>query len=138
GGDIVMSGSPPGRSGWIIGINVPESEKEISGTLLSIENRSVATSGDVYQFVSLKGKKYSHIIDPRKGLGDTKQRNVTVIASSGEQADWIATACSLLPLRKAKRLIKNHPGTAWLISEIKRGNIKSWKSKDFNNYILRN
>jgi FAD:protein FMN transferase len=136
GGDLAMSEPPPGKEGWIIAINAPESKNKMMGKMLSLKNQAVATSGDVYQFVLLQDKKYSHIINPHTGLGSTRQRNVTVIAPSGAQADWLASACSLLPIRKAMRLIKNQRGTALLIMEMKRGKIKTWQSRDFKKYLF--
>ena len=136
GGDLAMSEPPPGKQGWTIGINAPESNHKLMGKMLSLKNRAVATSGDVYQFVLFNGKKYSHIINPHTGLGSTQQRNVTVIAPSGAQADWLASACSLLPIRKAMRLIKRQRGTALLIIEMKPGKIKTWQSRHFKKYLL--
>jgi thiamine biosynthesis lipoprotein len=136
GGDLAMSEAPPGKEGWTIAINVPETKNKMIGKMLSLKNLAIATSGDVYQFVLFKGKKYSHIIDPRTGLGSTQQRNVTVIATSGAQADWLASACSLLPIRKAMRLIRHRPGSALLIMELKRDKIKTWQSRDFKKYLL--
>jgi thiamine biosynthesis lipoprotein len=135
GGDLVMSEPPPRKEGWTIAINAPESKNKMIGNMLSLKNQAVATSGDVYQFVLFKGKKYSHIIDPRMGLGSTQQRNVTVIAPSGAQADWLASACSLLPIRKAMRLIRHQRGAALLIMEVKRGKIKTWQSRHFKKYL---
>ena len=66
----------------------------------------MATSGDVYQHLDINGKRYSHIIDPKTGLGITWQRNVTVIVKDGTISDWLATACSVLPEKKAFKLVK--------------------------------
>jgi thiamine biosynthesis lipoprotein len=136
GGDLAMSEPPPGKQGWAIAINAPESDNKLVDKILSLKNQAVATSGDVYQFLLFKGKKYSHILNPRTGLGSTQQRNVTVIAPSGAQADWLASACSLLPIRKAMRLIRNQRGAALIIMEMKHGKIKTWQSSDFKKYLL--
>lgn len=138
GGDIVMSLPPPEKSGWIVGINAPESLTELKNKRLSLHSASVATSGDVYQFVEIGGKKYSHIVNPKTGLGITSQRNVTVIAPKGELADWLATACSLLHIKKAMRLVKKYPGAVLLIMEHRNGKIKMWQSRNFKNYLVGN
>jgi thiamine biosynthesis lipoprotein len=105
-GDICCSSAPPGKKGWSIGINQPgETDLLLNKTIL-LENKAVSTSGDVYQYTIHNGKKYSHIINPKTGYGVTFQRNVTVIAPEGSTSDWLATACSILPLKKAKRLVK--------------------------------
>ncbi len=104
GGDIVASGAPPAVQGWTIGINVPETAEDLLPGKIVLHDRAVATSGDVYQHLVHNGKKYSHITNPRTGYGVTSQRNVTVIAQDGATADWLATACSILPIHKAKKL----------------------------------
>jgi len=129
-GDIVMSNAPPGTKGWVIGINVPETTDELLPKMLSMQNRAVTTSGDAYQFMDHAGKRYSHIIDPVSGYGVTFQRNVTVIADDGATADWLATACSILSVKKAKRLA-SQLGAELLISEIKKGRIKLYFTKGF-------
>ena len=40
------------------------------------------------------------------GYGVLFQRNVTVLAPDGATADWLATACSILPLPRCKQLVK--------------------------------
>jgi thiamine biosynthesis lipoprotein len=104
GGDIVFGDAPPNKKGWIVGVNQPEQADDLLPEKLQLHNMSVATSGDVYQFIVHNGKKYSHIIDPKTGYGVTSLRNVTVIANDGAVADWLATACSILPINEAKKL----------------------------------
>jgi FAD:protein FMN transferase len=125
GGDLAMTGKD-----WHIGINIPNSEELMRGFLV-LQNQAVATSGDMYQFVKIEGKKYSHIVNPHTGLGLTHQRNVTVIAPNGAMADWLATACSVLSVRKALKLIKKMPNCEVLMLEIQKGKLKKWQSKGF-------
>jgi thiamine biosynthesis lipoprotein len=107
GGDMVMSNAPNNNPGWVIGVNVPETTDDLLPKKLSLQNMAVATSGDAYQYLEHKGLKYSHIIDPRTGYGIHSQRNVTVIAKDGADADWLATACSILPVADAKKLAES-------------------------------
>lgn len=132
GGDLAV-GTKTG--GWKIAVSLPASDKKMMPRFLSLQNQSVATSGDMYQFFEHEGKRYSHIVNPKTGLGLTHQRNITVIAPDGAQADWLATACSVLPIRKAVRLIKKYPNTALLILENKKGQIKSVQSPNFEQYF---
>jgi FAD:protein FMN transferase len=118
GGDMACSDPPPGKKGWTVGINVPGSETELLAETIEISNSAVATSGDVYQYLEHNGKRYSHIIDPRTGYGVLFQRNVTVLAPDGATADWLATACSILPLRKGKKLVRQF-GAQLLITQLK-------------------
>ena len=132
-GDIVMSNAPPGTKGWTVGINVPETLDELLPQTLQLQNIAVITSGDAYQFIDHGGKKYSHIIDPRTGYGVTSQRNVTVIASNGITADWLATACSILSIKKAKKLVTKF-GAQVLIGEMKKGKFVFKSTKGFSLY----
>jgi len=133
-GDIVMSNAPPGKNGWIIGINLPESEDELWDRKLELNNCAVSTSGDVYRYTIHNGKKYSHIIDPKTGYGVTSQRNVTVIYKSGTAADWLATACSILSIKKALRLAKEFRAELF-IATLKNDKIITYKTKNFDRYF---
>jgi FAD:protein FMN transferase len=132
-GDIVTSSAPPGTRGWTVGVNVPETKDELLSQTLLMQNKSVSTSGDAYQYIEHEGKRYSHIIDPRSGYGVTFQRNVTVIANDGTTADWLATACSILPIKKAK-MLATQLGAEVLIGEIKNGRLIFYSTKGFATY----
>ncbi|RFM28195.1 FAD:protein FMN transferase [Deminuibacter soli] len=134
GGDLATGDAPPGKQGWHIGINEPEQTEELLPGLVQLHNKAIATSGDVYQYVLHNGIKYSHIINPATGMGVTFQRNVTVIANDGATADWLATACSILPIPQAQQLIAGMPGSALLITELKDGHMIRFSSPNFKNY----
>ena len=133
GGDIVMSGPPLNQQGWLIGVNLPETTDQLLNKKLQLSNCSVATSGDVYQFIEYKGVKYSHIINPLTGYGVTNLRNVTIIAKTGATADWLATACSILPIKEAKQLAISHQA-ALLITTLKNGKLVFEATPSFKNY----
>lgn len=137
GGDISCSMAPPGKQGWTIGINVPEQTDELLSKSLVLQNTSVATSGDAYQYTLHKGKKYSHIINPKTGYGVTSQRNVTVIANDGATADWLATACSILSIRKAKSLVRQFNGDL-LVSVLRHKKIKIYRTQGMNGLWSKN
>ncbi|MCW3110839.1 MAG: ApbE family lipoprotein [Segetibacter sp.] len=136
-GDIATGNPPPGKEGWTIGVNLPESE-DLQNKQLLLHNTAVSTSGDLYQYIEHKGKRYSHIINPTTGYGIATQKNVTVIANNATTADWLATACSILPVKKAKRLA-NKLGAEVLVAQIKNGHLILQRTKNFDNfYVLKN
>ncbi|MBB1283756.1 FAD:protein FMN transferase [Flavisolibacter sp. BT320] len=122
GGDLVCSHPPPGKKGWTVGINLPERADELLTETLLLQNGAVATSGDLYQFIEHGGQRYSHIIDPRTGYGVPFQRNVTVVATDGATADWLATACSILSVKESLQLADREKA-ALLITEIQNGKL---------------
>jgi len=103
GGDIVAGDPPPGRPGWTIGIAGGERE-------LVVANAAVSTSGDTEQFVVIGGTRYSHVVDPRTGLGLTSRVAATVLAPAGLIADGLATAASVLGPEAGARLAAGYPG----------------------------
>lgn len=137
GGKIVIGDAPPGARGWIIGINVPGDKQAVQQQLLVLHNTSVATSGDIYQHLDFNGVRYSHIVNPKTGIGLTHSANVTAIAPGGAVADWLATACSILPPEKSMALIKKFSGGALLITQLKNEAIVRQQSKGFENFVLK-
>ena len=133
GGDIVFGDAPPNKKGWIVGVNQPEKTDDLLPEKLQLHNMSVATSGDVYQFIEHDGKKYSHIINPLTGYGVTSLRNVTVIANNGADADWLATACSILSINEAKKLALSLHAEL-LITESVNNQLKRNNTKGFDKY----
>lgn len=106
GGDIVVSAAPPDRKGWTI--EVPGVDPPNSRQLLT--NSAVSTSGDASQYVEIGGVRYSHIVDPRTGLGLTDRLLVTVIAPTGITADSLSTAISVLREDKGRVLAREFYG----------------------------
>ena len=92
GGDLALGAPPPGRDGWDVGL-VPLTEGDTgSGALVTLHDCGIATSGDAFRFVELDGVRYSHIVDPRTGLGLTTRISVTAIHPDPARAD--AFGCS--------------------------------------------
>jgi FAD:protein FMN transferase len=110
-GDIGVSGPPLGRTAWRIGVAPNEPEGPPS-RYVDLVNAAITTSGDAFQFVEIGGVRYSHIIDPKTGLGLTTQTSVTVIAPDCIAADSLATAVSVLGLEKGFELIDKTSGAA--------------------------
>jgi len=134
GGKIVTSKPNNDPKYWVIGINLPRSEKNIFEQRLKFKNCAVATSGDRFQFIEKDGVRYSHIIDPHTGYGITTPKNVTAIASDGLVADWLSTACSLLSIKEAKKLASQNHGEI-LISSIEGKKINTYQTKGFDTYF---
>lgn len=106
GGDILVSKAPPGQAGWRFQTSTVDANQQLREVHLLFENCAVATSGDTYRYLEWNGKRYSHIIDPRTGLGVSHGALVSVQAPNGMLADALASALSILGPKKGKRLIK--------------------------------
>jgi thiamine biosynthesis lipoprotein len=132
-GDIGVSDPPPGRPGWRIGVAPLEPDAEPSRYLL-LKNGAVTTSGDAFQFVEFDGRRYSHIVDPRTGLGLTERCSVTVIARDCTTADSYTKAVMILGPAKGLPLIEATRDAAALIVRAPRGTVETIVSKRVSNY----
>ena len=130
GGDILAGDAPPGSAGWRIGIGSGKLTADDTTTIL-LKNRAITTSGDTYRFLEYRGRRYSHIMNPRSGLGLRHFVRATVLAPSGYQADALTKVFSVAGIRKSRRLLNRFPGAELLILENKRGRLHQWQSTPF-------
>ncbi len=107
GGDITLGEPPPGQGGWRVRLG-----EDATREPLVLSRAAVATSGDTEQFVEIDGQRYSHLLDPRSGLGLTDRSQVTVIAKDGATADALATAVSVLGPEQGLALVRAFEGSA--------------------------
>lgn len=111
GGDIVVSNAPPGQKGWPI--------QTYRGRLsrprkVFLANAAVSTSGATEQFVTIDSKTYSHVVDPRTGVGLTNQYLATVIAKKGIDADGLSTAITVLGPTDGRALAKQYGASVYV------------------------
>lgn len=106
GGDLVVSGPPPDREGWRV--RLPAAGPEGESHTVRITHAAVSTSGDTQQFVEIDGTRYSHVVDPRTGLGVTHRLLVTVIADDGSTADGLATTVGVLGAEEGRAFLDTH------------------------------
>lgn len=122
-GDLALGDPPPGRRGWRIALPCPAeplgagalqpllhtagagafqpplhvatNARPVTTSLLQA-NTCISTSGPEEQSIEVDGRRLSHIIDPRTGMGGESPVTVTVIAPRGAIADALASALTLL------------------------------------------
>ncbi len=114
GGDIVVSDAPPGKKGWTVEIVASEKAKNQT---IEVAHCGVSTSGDTEQFVEIDGTRYSHVVDPRTGMGLTQRFAATVIAPDGITSDSLSTAACAAGPEQGKPLMKWYRGA---IAHIRR------------------
>jgi FAD:protein FMN transferase len=107
GGDIVAGDPPPGQPGWRI--EVHGADESFTSRAARMSNAALATSGPAVQFVEIGGTRYSHVVDPRTGLGLTNNVMAHVIASDGATADALATALTVAGPDRARDLLARFP-----------------------------
>lgn len=113
-GDIAASAPPPGHHGWVIGIAPLDPQDKTVNRFFLLHDGAVSTSGDSEQHMDVAGVRYSHIINPKTGLGLTGHSSVTVVAANGITSDSLATAVSVLGPERGLELVKTFPGVGVL------------------------
>ncbi len=124
GGNIRCFGKPKAKPHWLIGLQDPNETYDdfvlpakagIQASkpllILKMNDGAVATSGHYRRFVSIKGKKYSHIIDTKTGFSSDKLASVTIIAKDAITADALSTAVIVMGTENGLALIEKIPRT---------------------------
>ncbi|MFN0133478.1 MAG: FAD:protein FMN transferase [Phycisphaerales bacterium] len=142
-GDIAVGAPPPRRAGWSIavgGMSEPLAAADAATATsargsppaddahfaddpmltLVLLDAAVSTSGDESQFIIIDGRRYSHIVDPRTGLGTTGGLAVTVISPRGEWSDALSTALCVLGEAGAETVAAFGPSIAVMFREAAR------------------
>jgi thiamine biosynthesis lipoprotein len=109
-GDVLASGPPPGKAGWRIAVAPLRPGGQ--GETILLAHAAVTTSGDAHQAVEIDGRRYSHIVDPRTGIGVAGPAAVSVVAPDATTADALATATSVLGPVAGARLVASWPAAS--------------------------
>lgn len=109
GGDMALGSAPPDRAGWTVRA-IPLGTDDPDPLFLILADVGVATSGDSQRGTEIDGVRYSHIVDPRTGIGVTSGIGVTVIAPDATTADALASAVSVLGENGIDTLLPRFPG----------------------------
>lgn len=91
GGDMFANGVKENGVAWKVQLG--QQVVDLMGAL--------SVSGDASQYIMIGKRRYSHIIDPRTGIGMESPRHVAVRCNRSEDADCIATAACVLGPKSA-------------------------------------
>ena len=137
-GDLAFGDAPPGQPGWKVGIDSFDRADKPFTRVLMLANAAVSTSGGSEQNLKAGGKTYSHIIDPKTGMGLQDDLTVTTIARRGLTADPAATAISVLGCDKGLAYANRQPHLAVFILVNTGGHVQQLESDRFKELLQRN
>lgn len=137
GGDMAVSDPPPGQKGWRIELAPLDVTNAPSARFVLLKRAALATSGDLFQHLEIDGKRYSHIVDPRTGLGLTDHSLVTVVARDCMTADSLATAVSVLGPAAGLKLVQRTKGVAACIVRQPDSHIETYESRRLRSMLDR-
>ena len=107
GGNIQTLGSPEG--GWSVGLKKPFVSDALIGAM-TVENRSVVTSGTYERFFEQNGKRYHHILDPRTGYPlDNALDSVTIVSKESIDGDIWTTLMYGMGIEKGCAVLRFRP-----------------------------
>ena len=142
GGEVVTSGNSEKRVPWNIGVTKPTDdslqENQELQTVLNVNDKAMATSGNYRNFYVEGGKKFAHTIDPHTGYPvQHSLLSSTVLAHDCATADAYATSFMVLGIDKAKEVLKKHPELmAYFIYSDAKGNLQVWFSPSLKDKIV--
>ena len=141
GGEIRTMGVNPKGSYWRIGVDRPDLGNMIPGqslqVIISMNNRSLATSGNYRKFYEKDGIRITHSIDPATGFPkESRLLSATVLTRDCITADAYATACMVMGLDKAWEFILSQPDTdAYFIYGDDSGEYREWYTDELKKYL---
>lgn len=134
GGNIYALGSKEDKSPWKVGIQNPfKSRGEFLG-ILSVENKSIVTSGNYERYFMKDGKRFHHIIDHKTGYpSESRIISATIISDNSIDGDGLSTGIYILGIEKSLKLIESLSGIdAILVTEDK----KIYKTSGINDMFI--
>lgn len=143
GGELRANGKGTDNTGWKIGIDKPiEEGKESQNTerelqaIVTLNNKSLVTSGNYRKFYIREGKKYPHTINPKTGYPVSHNLlSATILADDAMTADALGTACMVLGKDKALEMIEKLENTEVFLIYDENGVTKTAMSNGFKNHI---
>jgi FAD:protein FMN transferase len=140
GGEIVGKGKNEKGNTWVIGINRPtEGNDQNFQSIVQLENRALATSGNYRNYYEKDGKKYAHTISPYTGYPvNHTLLSASVFSSDCMSADAYATAFMVLGLDESKKILESEPSLdAILIFSNDEGELETFTTPGIKPFIIK-
>ncbi|MDO8804548.1 MAG: FAD:protein FMN transferase [Elusimicrobiota bacterium] len=135
GGDMYALGANPERGAWNIGIRNPLKQEE-NIRFIEVSDRAVSTSGHYMRFYTVKGKQYSHIVDPRTGYpAKNNVVSVTVIGADGTAVDALTKSMVVLGAEKGLAVVAAQPGFDALVLTWDGAKLEYFQTPGFAQYL---
>ena len=133
GGNILVVGKKIDGSQWRVGVQNPFRQRGTFIGVLSLEDKSVVTSGNYERYFEENGKRYHHIIDPKTGYPcESDIVSATIISDKSIDGDGLSTGIYILGVEKAMDLIEKMNGIdAILITKNKEVYVSSGVREKF-------
>lgn len=116
-GEVRAIGTRADGTPWAIGVDAPDSPLRGGHSVVALEDASVATSGDYRHFLTIRGTRLSHTMNPATRTPMVgAPASVTVLDQSCMMADAMATALMVLGVDRGTRLARSQGQSALFLT----------------------
>ncbi len=130
GGQVAHLG---GQQVWLA-IADPRMRNRTIGEI-AIRTGSIATSGNSQRAITVEGKRYSHILDPRSGRPCRDFGSLTVLAPTATAADCLSTGLYVQGPDRALAFAAHSPGVEVFVAEFRGTGIRLRASSGLRGHI---
>lgn len=139
GGEVRARGVNRKGIPWVLGVTNPKYKTAGEDPLsekVSLNNLSLATSGNYENYYVKGGKKYAHTISPTTGYPvQHSLLSASVIAEDCMTADAYATAFMVMGKEQVMKFLESHPELAVLLIYDEEGVLKKEQNEAFTKLI---
>lgn len=115
GGNVLCIGQKKDHTDFQVGIQKPFAHRNETAGVISVNDRSVVSSGIYERGFQIEDTWYHHILDPSTGYPYQNDLiSVTIVSDSSADGDALSTICFSLGLDKGMELINSMEGVSAL------------------------
>lgn len=97
GGNLMVLGKKPDGSDFKFGVRDPRGPANEYIGIITLEGKTMATTGDYERYFEVDGVRYHHVFDPRTGYpANGGLISVSVLCEDGALADYLSTTLFVL------------------------------------------
>ncbi len=141
GGECRARGRKADGKIWTLGISVPDEGSDPTEFIhyVSLDNLSIATSGNYRNFRENKSGKFGHTINPISGLPELNSIvSATILSPDCADADAWATAVMAMGPEKTNKLMKDFEFEMMYIYIDEMGEFNAVYSEGFEKFLVKN
>ncbi len=106
GGNVLCVGQKPDGAAFKVGVQKPFADRNETCAIMDLKDKSVVSSGIYERYITVDGKNYHHILNPKTGYPyDNNLVAVTIISNESVDGDGLSTSSFALGLEKGLELI---------------------------------
>lgn len=115
GGNVLCIGGKKDRTDFQVGIQKPFADRNETAGVISVNDRSVVSSGIYERGFQIEDTWYHHILNPSTGYPyQNNLVSVTIVSDASVDGDALSTICFSLGLEKGMELINSMDGVSAL------------------------